>query len=91
MARAAGDYACDASSRSDEMKYGIMAIIGVVLLTVTLAAISYLLPSGGDTTSNGNSALCRKIEFQGHTYITWKFMNAGGMVHDPDCKCQRAK
>ena len=70
------------------MKYVISAIMGAVLLALMPP---FLFPSGGNTTSNGDSAMCRKIEFQGHTYITWKSTNAGGMVHDPDCKCQPAK
>ena len=32
-----------------------------------------------------------RTEFLGHTYIVWEGTYAGGMVHDPDCVCRKAR
>lgn len=29
----------------------------------------------------------KRVEWEGHTYITWFCGYAGGLEHDPDCHC----
>jgi len=29
-----------------------------------------------------------KVEYKGHSYVVWAINSGGGIVHDPDCRCQ---
>lgn len=33
--------------------------------------------------------LIYKVKIEGHTYILWKGSQKGGIVHDPDCQCNK--
>lgn len=30
-----------------------------------------------------------KVKIEGHTYILWKGHEKGGIIHDPDCQCNK--
>ena len=73
------------------MKTWIFTILVVVVVVAAVVALLYVIPGGGAVDSGGNSRYACLITFNGHTYVTWKFMNAGGLAHDPDCKCKETK
>jgi hypothetical protein len=32
-----------------------------------------------------------KFDYSGHSYVVWSGYHRGGIIHDPDCHCQKQK
>lgn len=31
------------------------------------------------------------VEWNGHRYVKWHYLNLGGITHDPDCPCKKVE
>lgn len=31
------------------------------------------------------------VEWNGHRYVKWHYLNRGGITHDPDCPCKKVE
>lgn len=68
-----------------------LSMIGAGMVIVVLV-FTILAPYKKDSrlvSLPNNNGKMTKLEYDGHSYIGWSCNLGGGLVHDPDCLCQK--
>ena len=68
---------------------GIFGVVCLYLFVMACVMFSINTYKEDPNLTKVEQGLASKIEFQGHTYVVWSINYGGGMVHDPDCTCNK--
>lgn len=70
-------------------------IISIIFVTMFLTSCNWIRHNSTPVTKEVTPDYIYRFEYNGHKYIIFKYNgtrnphNVSGVVHDPDCKCNR--
>ncbi len=65
----------------------VLYIFSIIIFISALAATTYVKKDKNlERVAQGKMSL---VEYKNHTYVVWSINLGGGIVHDPDCICNK--
>lgn len=62
-----------------------------VILLLFSSGLTKKIDSEDKNLENVEQGKMSKVNYKDHTYVVWSLTCAGGIVHDPDCECNKEK